>query len=135
MSEAADSPETQPPWQAEEGPCPFCGRVIPRTSPRCTHCRTSLSLAVRKASREVQGEWFYLDARNPSGRGVDFETIVKMVEKGRIRRESVVRGPTTHQDWTYAGEAPRLAKYLGMCPHCFAEADPGETYCGHCQIT
>jgi hypothetical protein len=57
-----------------------------------------------------------------------------MIEKGRIRADSIVRGPTTHQDWLYAAEAPRLAKYLGMCPHCFAEAKPEDTYCTRCQL-
>jgi tetratricopeptide (TPR) repeat protein len=94
----------------------------------------SFSLAVRRASREVMGDWFYLDPRNLSARGVTFETLIKMIEKGRIRTDSVVRGPTTQQDWMHAAEAPRLAKYLGQCPHCFAEAKPEDTYCTRCQL-
>ncbi|MBM4019742.1 MAG: hypothetical protein FJ288_15710 [Planctomycetes bacterium] len=124
----------QSPWQGDQAPCVYCGQVIPRSEERCPQCKTSFSLAVRRASREVMGDWFYLDSRNPSGRGVTFETLIKMIEKGRIRPDSVVRGPTTHQDWLYAAEAPRLAKYLGMCPHCFAEAKPEDTYCTRCQL-
>lgn len=134
MSEPEEHSGGSEPWLGEGAPCVYCGRVIPRDSRRCPHCRTSFSLAVRRASREVIGEWFYLDPQNPSGRGVTFETIVKMVEKGRIRRDSIVRGPTTHQDWMYAAETPRLAKYLGMCPHCFVEAKPEDTYCTSCQL-
>ncbi len=119
-------------WQTPEAPCVYCGQVIPRASDRCPHCRTSYSVAVRRASREVIGDWFYLDPRNPSGRGVTFETLVKMVEKGRIRPDSIVRGPPTHHDWMYAAETPRLAKYLGLCPHCFAETTPDQTFCGDC---
>jgi hypothetical protein len=123
-----------PAWQGEKAPCVYCGQVIRRSEERCPHCKTSFSLAVRRASREVMGDWFYLDSRNPSGRGVTFETLIKMIEKGRIRADSIVRGPTTHQDWLYAAETPRLAKYLGMCPHCFAEAKPEDTYCTRCQL-
>jgi hypothetical protein len=93
-----------------------------------------MSVAVRRASREVIGPWYYLDPRNPSGRGVTFDTLIKMIEKGRIKADSIVRGPNTHQDWLFAAEAPRLAKYLGMCPHCFGEAKPEDTYCTRCQL-
>lgn len=134
MSQTNGASGGQPAWLGDQAPCVYCGQVIPRSSDRCEHCRTSLSLAVRKASREVVGPWYYLDPRNPSGRGVTFETLIKMMEKGRIRPDSIVRGPTTHQDWMYAAEAPRLAKYLGMCPHCFAEAKPEDTYCVRCQL-
>jgi len=134
MAEANGGSTDQPAFKGPQAPCVYCGKVIERGSDRCPHCRTSYSLAVRKASREVVGDWFYLDPRNPSGRGVTFETLIKMIEKGRIRPDSVVRGPTTHHDWMYAAEAPRLAKYLGMCPHCFAEAKPEDTYCTHCQL-
>ena len=58
---------------------------------------------------------------------------IKMVEKGRLQADSIVRGPTTHQDWMYAAETPRLAKYLGLCPHCFASAKPEDMYCTSCQ--
>jgi hypothetical protein len=134
MDQTSGAPDDQTAWKGDQAPCVYCGQVIPRTSDRCPHCRTSFSLAVRKASREVLGPWYYLDPRNPSGRGVTFETLIKMIEKGRIRPDSIIRGPTTQQDWMYAAEVPRLAKYLGMCPHCFAEAKPEDTYCTHCQL-
>ena len=134
MNPADSTSEEQVPWRSDVAPCIYCGQIVSRREERCPHCRASFSTAVRKASREVLGPWYYLDARNPSGRGVTFETIIKMAEKGRIRPDSVVRGPTTHQDWMYAAETPRLAKYLGMCPHCFAEAKPEEAYCSRCQL-
>jgi len=134
MSQSDDQSRTESPWLGERAPCVYCGQVIARGSERCSHCRTSFSLAVRRASREILGPWFYLDPRNPSGRGVTFEMLIKMVEKGRLRADSIVRGPTTHQDWMYAAEAPRLAKYLGLCPHCFASAKPEDTYCTSCQL-
>ena len=134
MAETNDSADDQPAWKGDQTPCVYCGQIIERTSDRCPHCHTSFSLAVRQASREVVGNWYYLDSRNPSGRGVTFETLIKMIEKGRIKPDSIVRGPTTHHDWMYAAEAPRLAKYLGMCPHCFAKAKPEETFCTSCQL-
>ena len=134
MSDASGDAIDQPAFKGPEAPCVYCGQVIERGADRCPHCRTSYSFAVRKASREVVGDWFYLDPRNPSGRGVTFETLIKMIEKGRIKPDSIVRGPTTHHDWMYAAEAPRLAKYLGVCPHCFGKAKPEDTYCDHCQL-
>jgi hypothetical protein len=134
MSHSKDHSGAETPWRSDRAPCVYCGQVIPRSSDRCPHCRTSFSLAVRRASREILGPWFYLDSRNPSGRGVTFEMLVKMIEKGRLRADSIVRGPTTHQDWMYAAEVPRLAKYLGLCPHCFAETKPEDTYCTSCQL-
>lgn len=134
MSQDNDAAASDAPWKGETAPCVYCGRPIPRDAKRCPECRTSYSLAVRKAYREVEGNWFYLDRRNPSGRGVTFEALVKLVEKGRLRPESIVRGPSTHQDWMYAAETPRLAKYLGICPHCFAETTPDQTYCTRCQL-
>jgi hypothetical protein len=134
MDQATNPPDEQAAWQSDQSPCVYCGQVISRTEERCPHCKTSFSVAVRKASREIIGPWYYLDARNPSGRGVTFEALIKMIEKGRIKADSIVRGPTTHQDWMYAAETPRLAKYLAMCPHCFAEAKPEDIYCTRCQL-
>jgi len=134
MADPNNASNDLPAYKGSEAPCVYCGQMIDRQADRCPHCRTSYSFAVRKASREVVGDWFYLDSRNPSGRGVSFETLIKMIEKGRIRPDSVVRGPTTHHDWMYAAEAPRLAKYLGMCPHCFAQAKPEDTFCTNCQL-
>ena len=134
MAEEPQSPGDATPWRGDQAPCVYCGQVIDRGADRCPHCRTSFSVAVRKASREILGSWYYLDPRNPSGRGVTLETLLKMIEKGRLRPDSIVRGPTTHQDWMYAAETPRLAKYFGLCPHCFAEVKPEDTYCTHCQL-
>ncbi|MCX5683980.1 MAG: hypothetical protein NT049_09880, partial [Planctomycetota bacterium] len=134
MDSTAGSPASKGPWTSDKAPCVYCGQIIGRADDRCPHCKMSFSLAVRKASREVMGDWFYLDPRNPSARGVTFETLIKMIEKGRIRTDSIVRGPTTQNDWMYAAEAPRLAKYLGQCPHCFAEAKPEDTFCTRCQL-
>jgi len=134
MDSTSNSSAAQGPWTGDKAPCVYCGQVIGRADERCPHCKMSFSPAVRRAAREVMGDWFYLDPRNPSARGVTFEALIKMIEKGRIRADSVVRGPTTSQDWLYAAEAPRLAKYLGLCPHCFAEAKPEDTYCTRCQL-
>lgn len=130
-ADEASNPEM--PWTDPQMPCVYCGRAIPRDSQRCPECRTTYSVAVRRASRQVEGAWFYLESRNPSNRGVDFPTMLKLIEKGRLKRNSVVRGPTTHQDWMYAAEVPLLSKHLGVCPHCFGPASAEQEFCDHCQ--
>ena len=135
MTETPANPQDQSSAWVAPRPRAFSAATSFRArADRCPQCRTSFSIAVRKASREIIGPWYYLDPRNPSGRGVTLETLLKMIEKGRLRPDSIVRGPTTHQDWMYAAETPRLAKYFGMCPHCFGEVKPEETFCTHCQL-
>ena len=129
---ATDGSAGEMPWTNQKMPCVYCGQVVPRDVERCPQCKASYSLAVRRASREIEGSWFYLEPRNLSNRGVDFNTILKLIEKGRLKRDSVVRGPTTHQDWMFAAEAPLLSKYLGVCPHCFSPARPAQEFCDHC---
>jgi tetratricopeptide (TPR) repeat protein len=129
---AADSANAEMPWARGDMPCVYCGILIPRDSDRCPECKTSYSAAVRRASREVEGPWYYLESRNPSNRGVGFHTMLKLIEKGRLRRSSIVRGPTTHQDWMFAAETPLLSKHLGVCPHCFAPARGDQEYCDTC---
>ncbi len=120
------------PWTDRDMPCVYCGQAVAREVERCPHCKASYSLAVRRASREIEGPWFYMEPRNLSNRGVDFNTMLKMIEKGRLKRDSVVRGPTTHQDWMFAAEAPLLSKHLGVCPHCFSPARPEQEFCDQC---
>ena len=128
----AEGPNAEMPWTDSRMPCVYCGRLLPRDSKRCPECKTSYSLAVRRASREVEGPWFYLEQRNPSNRGVDTATMLKLIEKGRLKRSSVVRGPTTKQDWMYAAEAPLISKHLGVCPHCFGPASGAQEFCDNC---
>lgn len=128
----ASGGNSEMPWKNSEMPCVYCGRALPRDSQRCTYCKTSYSVAVRRASREIEGSWFYLEPRNPSNRGVDFRTMLKLIEKGRLKRDGIVRGPTTRQDWMYAAETPMLSKHLGLCPHCFAPASGQQEFCDTC---
>ena len=125
-------PDAETPWTGGSMPCVYCGRLIARDNERCPECKTSYSPAVRQASREIEGQWFYLEPRNPSNRGVDFATMLRLIEKGRLKRDSIVRGPTTHHDWMFAAEAPLVSKYLGLCPHCFASASGDDQYCPTC---
>lgn len=135
MTEAgapAGAGESGAPWLSASMPCVYCGRMIDRDCERCPECKTSYSIAVRRASREIEGDWFYLEARNPSNRGVDLRTMLKLIDKGRLRPDSVIRGPATNQDWMYAAEAPIISKYLGNCPHCFASVTADQEFCSTC---
>ena len=75
-------PQSDEPWLRDQMPCVYCGQSLGRDSTRCPHCKTSYSVAVRRASREIEGPWFYLEPRNPSNRGVDLNTAADFIRAG-----------------------------------------------------
>src|SRR3954462_13959005 len=107
--------------------CPFCGAINPRPSvdsfgttistpcPRCTMADTP---ATRQATKARIGPWFVRQVRNPSAPGMKFETLLALVKRGQVTPMSVVRGPTTHQLWRFAGNVKGLSREFGLCYSC-----------------
>jgi hypothetical protein len=78
------------------------------------------------------GPWFIRDLAHPFRPGCSFETLRDLIRRGRIAPETVIRGPATHQFWTFAGRAPAVANLLGNCHNCRGPASPEEFACRAC---
>lgn len=90
------------------------------------------SSATRSATRQRIGPWFVLQARNPSAPGMRYVTLLSLVRKGHVTPRSIVRGPTTHQLWTFAASVRGLSREFGICYHCGEQIDSAAPNCSHC---
>jgi hypothetical protein len=55
-----------------------------------------------------------------------------MVQKGRVRPETIVRGPTTRQFWMRADRTPGVSVLLGVCHACAAPVRADQAACASC---
>ena len=122
--------------------CPFCGTKREDAAAECPHCGMVDSDETRAATTARIGPWFLLQPRNPSAPGMRFSVLRELVRGGRVLAGSVVRGPTTHQLWTYAARVRGLGYLYGICWSCnrrLPNVRPGEEaddfclYCGALQ--
>jgi hypothetical protein len=105
--------------------CPFCGIINETITLPCRQCGLENTSATRQATRSKIGPWFVWQARNPSAPGMNWATLMMLVEKGRVTARSVVRGPTTGQLWRYAARVKGLSRQFGLCWHCGAQVTRG----------
>lgn len=113
--------------------CPYCGVVQPVTA-RCASCRGLLDLESRQATQNAMGPWFIRNPGAPYHPGCSWATLKEMVRRGKVSRESVIRGPTTHQFWNMAANTPGVAVLLGECHACHQPAREDEYLCRHCGV-
>ena len=122
--------------------CPFCGTKREQAGDECPHCGMLDSDETRAATVARIGPWFLLQPRNPSAPGMRFSVLRELVRGGQVLAGSVVRGPTTHQLWTYAARVRGLGQLYGICWSCnrrLPNVAPGEDaddfclYCGALQ--
>ena len=78
--------------------------------------RDGIALA-RKATKLRIGPWYVLQNRNPAAPGMKWETLLNFVRKGRIKPQSVVRGPTTI-NCGFAAHVKGLSREFGVCYSC-----------------
>jgi hypothetical protein len=117
--------------------CPFCGLTREITDefdpatpcPRCTLADTP---ATRSATKTRIGPWHVRQVRNPWAPGMGFETLLALVKRGQVTKDSIVRGPTTNQLWKRAGEIKGLSREFGLCFSCQGEIDRQSSLCQHC---
>lgn len=118
--------------------CPYCGDAQPillNGAERCRSCAGLFEPLSRQATHNAMGPWFVRDPNRPFQPGCSYETLMKLVQRGRITRLSIVRGPTTRQFWTIAKRVPGIAHLLGYCHECNASVDPGDHGCHACGVT
>ena len=111
--------------------CPYCGANA-SGSPVCSQCGGLLDEASRAATAAEIGPWFVRDESRPFFPGCSLVRLRRMIQDGQLRRESIIRGPTTSGFWVVAAKAPGVARLLGCCHHCEAEIDSNAQSCPRC---
>jgi hypothetical protein len=99
----------------------------------CKHCGLENSHATRTATRNKIGPWFVWQARNPSAPGMNWATLMALVEKGRITPRSIMRGPTTGQLWRFAARVKGVSREFGICWHCGGSIQNTARLCPVCK--
>jgi hypothetical protein len=115
--------------------CPFCGAVGLAAEGTCEHCKMDMTAASRAATKALIGPWYVLQPRLPAIPGITFVRLLGLVKKGRIHPHSVVRGPTTHQFWRFAGQVKGLSREFGICYDCGEELPTDADACPTCSCS
>jgi hypothetical protein len=113
--------------------CPFCGTVNENLGVPCRQCGMENNPGTRQATRSKIGPWFVWQMRNPSAPGMNWATLMSLVEKGKVTPRSVVRGPTTGQLWRFAARVKGLSREFGLCWQCGAEIARQTRLCPGCK--
>jgi hypothetical protein len=113
--------------------CPYCGEAQ-RASDRCRACGGLFEALSRQATHNAMGPWYVRDSARPFQPGCSYETIVRLIERGRVTKTSIIRGPTTKQFWTVARRVPGLSHLFGYCHHCESKVEPSMHGCPSCGV-
>jgi hypothetical protein len=124
----------RPPERGETpGLCPFCGgRAVAGGDLQCGSCGARTDPLSRQATQNEMGPWFVRDETAPFRPGCRFETIERWVRTGRVTVETIIRGPSTHQNWIEARRVPGVARLFGVCHACDHRVATGEVICRGC---
>ncbi|HZW11362.1 MAG TPA: hypothetical protein VFF69_15770 [Phycisphaerales bacterium] len=114
--------------------CPYCGART-RNLSRCETCRGLFDPLSRQATQNAMGPWSIRDDARPHRPGCSYETLVRMVERGQVGPDTVLRGPSTLQFWTVARWCPGVAHLLGACHSCGYRVEPTDPACPRCGAT
>ena len=79
------------------------------------------------------GPWYVHEHVRPFP-GVTLERLIRQARRGILTTTTIVRGPTTHHQWRFAGETPGLAQYLGVCWNCQDVVTLDHAYCLSCGV-
>jgi hypothetical protein len=113
--------------------CPFCGTQRETDVGACMHCSLEDTPTTRSATRGKLGPWYVLQSRNPSAPGMNFATLMVLVQKGRVTARSVLRGPTTGQFWRYAAKVKGVSREFGLCWNCGGDVAKSARACANCK--
>lgn len=114
--------------------CPYCGSLSPHAK-QCNICSGWFDLLSRQRSQNAMGPWFLRDLSKPFQPGCSYATLVRMAQRGKIRPETVLRGPSTRQFWSFARQTPGVAHLLGECHACHKPVEPTSTSCANCRAS
>ncbi|MDB5320727.1 MAG: hypothetical protein JWN40_2358 [Phycisphaerales bacterium] len=113
--------------------CPFCGTQRETDVGACMHCSLEDTPTTRSATRGKLGPWYVLQSRNPSAPGMNFATLMVLVQKGRVTARSVLRGPTTGQFWRHAAKVKGVSREFGLCWNCGSDVAKTARACAGCK--
>lgn len=111
--------------------CPYCGSVTPDTG-RCGSCAGRYDPLSRQATQNQMGPWVIRDERVPFRPGCTYDTLVRLIDQGKVTTETVLRGPSTRQFWMLARHTPGVAQRLGVCHNCQTPVKPDAFACPAC---
>lgn len=111
--------------------CPYCG-ARSRGLASCENCRGRFDPLSRQATQNAMGPWYIRDGANPHRPGCSYETLVRLVSRGSVTGETVIRGPSSRQFWTLARWCPGVAHLMGVCHSCQRAVDPVSSSCESC---
>lgn len=114
--------------------CPYCGHESKQTS-ACDQCRGLFEPLSRQASQNAMGPWFIRDEAHPFRPGCSAATLRALIARGKINEQTVLRGPSTRQFWTYAHNTPGVAHLLGVCHACSRPVSATASRCPNCRAT
>lgn len=113
--------------------CPYCGHTQRQTDlGQCVECRGYFEPLSRRSTQIAMGPWFIRDKKVPFRPGCSYDVLVAQARAGRIKPNSVIRGPTTRQFWSLARNAPGVAHLVGYCHRCGAHVSPDARHCPSC---
>ncbi|UCD75591.1 MAG: hypothetical protein JSV91_01490 [Phycisphaerales bacterium] len=113
--------------------CPYCGDSQPAAD-RCRACGGLLDPLSRQATHNEMGPWFIRDPGRSFQPGCSYETLVKLIDRERVNKNTIIRGPTTRQFWNAAKRVPGVAHLLGYCHNCDAMVEPTDHGCHACGV-
>jgi hypothetical protein len=113
--------------------CPFCGTTRETDLGACMQCSLEDTPTTRSATRTKLGPWYVLQSRNPSAPGMNFATLMVLVQKGRVTARSVIRGPTTGQFWRHAAKVKGVSREFGLCWNCGSDVSKNARACHSCK--
>lgn len=120
--------------------CPYCGIRNPITDAapaagvpiRCHECGGVLDDLSMTATQIAMGPWFFRQPNKPYGPGCDISILRKLIGAGRIKPDSAVRGPGSHQLWRKVKHIPGIAHLAGVCYSCGVNVKPDSKFCQDC---
>ena len=122
--------------------CPYCGTrnpiaenapaPTPGNPSRCHECGGVLDDLSMTATQIAMGPWFFRLPNKPYGPGCDITILRKLIAAGRIKPDSAVRGPASHQLWRRVKHIPGIAHLAGACYSCGVTVKPDSKFCQDC---
>lgn len=118
--------------------CPYCGQTPEPTdvwadTSRCKACGGLFEPLSRTATQLAMGPWQIRDTSKPFMPGFSTDVLRRQIAAGRVKADTILRGPTTYQFWMQADQAPGVSALLGKCHACHQSVDPATKQCGNCQ--